>query len=320
MAQTRRRLGLGLVGLAVPLAALMAAAPAAVAQSPEPGMTTTMSEECTNRDLLPLKNPGRLTLSTDNPAFPPWWGGDPEEQYPGEPEQGSGWDVSDPYSGEGYEGAVAYAVAENLGFSREAVDWLPNAVFELAFQPGPKAFDWHMAQVSIRPERAQAVDFSDPYFDSNQSIIAMTGNPITEVTTIEDLRQWNLGAAVATTSFQLIENVIQPEADPQVFADNASAIQALQNGQIDGLVVDLYTAFYIRDAQLEDWDTPDPEATIVGQFSASEQVDQMGMVLEKDSALTACVNEALQALRDSGELQAIYDEWIATGQNIPFFE
>jgi polar amino acid transport system substrate-binding protein len=319
MAQTRRRLGLGLVGLAVPLAAIMAAGPAAVAQSPEPG-TATVSEECTNRDLLPLKNPGQLTLSTDNPAYPPWWGGDPDAQYPGEPEQGSGWSVSNPYSGEGYEGAVAYAVAEKLGFAHEEVEWVPNAVFELAFQPGPKEFDWHMAQVSIRPERAQAVDFSEPYFDSNQSIIAMTGHPITEARTIEELRQYTLGAATATTSFQLVENVIQPEGDPQVFADNSAAIQALQNGQIHGLVVDLYTAFYIRDAQLEDWDTPEPEATIVGQFAADYQADQMGMVLEKDSGLTACVNEALQALKDSGELDAIYDEWIATGQNVPFFE
>ena len=120
------------------------------------------------------------------------------------------------------EGAVAYAVAAALGFAPDQIDWIPNAVFEQAFQPGPKPFDWHMAQISIRPERAEAVDFSEPYFDSNQSLITMTGNPIADVTTVEGLKDFNLGAAVGTTSFQLIEDVIQPNAEPQVFNDNAA--------------------------------------------------------------------------------------------------
>ena len=228
--------------------------------------------------------------------------------------------MSDPYSGEGYEAMTAYAVAAALGFTPDQVDWVPNAVFEVAFQPGPKAFDWHMAQISIRPERAENVDFSDPYFDANQSLIAMTGTPITEATSVADLADYALGAAVATTSLQFIEEVIQPNVEPMVFNDNASAVQALQNGQVDGLVADLQSTFYMRDAQLEDWDTPDPEATIVGQFPVSAQIDQMGMVLEKDSPLTACVNEALQAVKDSGELQAIYDATISTGQEIPVLE
>jgi polar amino acid transport system substrate-binding protein len=177
-----------------------------------------------------------------------------------------------------------------------------------------------MAQISIRPERAENVDFSDPYFDANQSLIAMTGTPITEATSVADLADYALGAAVATTSLQFIEEVVQPNVEPMVFNDNASAVQALQNGQVDGLVADLQSTFYMRDAQLEDWDTPDPEATIVGQFPVSAQIDQMGMVLEKDSPLTACVNEALQAVKDSGELQAIYDATISTGQEIPVLE
>lgn len=318
----RRRL-IGLVTGAVGLA-LLATPMAAVAQSEEGSVLDTIplvSEECQAdaiNDLL--KNPGRLTLSTDNPAFPPWWGGDPEAQYPNEPEGGSGFEVSDPYSGEGYEDAIAYATAKALGFSEDQVDWIANPVFELAFQPGPKDFDWHMAQISIRPERAENVDFSQPYFDANQSIIAMTPNDIVGTTTIEGLKDFNLGAAVATTSLQLIEDVIQPKNDPQVFNDNAAAIQALQNGQIDGLVVDLQTAFYVRDAQLEDFDTPEPEATIVGQFSVSAQADQMGMVLEKGSPLTACVDEALQVVTDSGARDVIYNIFISTGQEIPTFE
>lgn len=259
-----------------------------------------------------LKTPGRLTLSTDNPSFPPWWGGDPSV------DPDSGWEVSYPPSGQGYEGATAYAVAAALGFTPDQIDWIQNAEFSLAFQPGPKAFDWHMAQISIRPERAEAIDFSEPYFDASQSLVAMSKNGIVAATTIEELKDKNLGAAVATTSLQLIEEVIQPNNEPQVFGDNAAAVQALQNGTIDGLIVDLYTAFYVRDAQLEDWDTPDPEATIVGQFGSDAQIDQMGMVLEKESPLTACVNEALAAVKDSGELQAIYDEWISGGEILAF--
>ncbi len=300
--------------------ALLVAGATVSAQSPAVSAApVTLSEGCA-KDALVLKNPGRLTLSTDNPAYGPWWWGDPATQYPGEPEGGSGWELGDPYSGEGYEAAVAYAVAAALGFAHEEVDWIPNAVFEQAFAPGDKPFDWHMAQISIRPERAEAVDFSDPYFQANQSIIAMTDNPIQAVTTIEGLKDFRLGAATATTSFQLIDHVIAPNAEPQIFNSNADAIQPLQSGTIDGLVVDLQTAFFMRDAQLENWDTPDPEATIVGQFDESAQSDPVGMVLQKDSPLTACVNEALAAITANGTLGAIYDRWISTGQEIPFFQ
>jgi polar amino acid transport system substrate-binding protein len=285
-----------------------------------------VSEECMAPNLTGLKNAGRLTLSTDNPAYPPWWGGDPDTQYPNEPDGGDGWEVSDPYSGEGYEGATAYAVAAALGFTPEMVDWVPNAVFENAFQPGPKAFDFHMAQISINPDRAKNVDFSDPYFEVTQSIISMTKtqdgdpNPILTATTIEALKKFKLGAAVGTTSLGLIENVIKPDQDPSVFNDNSAAVAALKSGAVDGVVVDLYSAFYMRDAQLEDYNTPDPEATVVGQFGPSTQNDQMGFVLEKGSALTACVDEALALIKANGTLQQINDKWIGGGQAIPTFE
>lgn len=323
MTDHRRRVGVLAAG-AVSLA-LLASPLAALAQERETFLDRVplVSEACqaANIDGL-LKNPGRLTLSTDNPAYPPWWGGDSAAQYPLEPEGGSGWDQfsGDPYSVEGYEAATAYAVAAALGFSPEQVDWIPNDVFEKAFAPGPKAFDWHMAQVSIDPVRAQAVDFSSPYFDANQSIIAMTPNDIVGTTTIEGLKDFNLGAAVATTSLKLIEDVIQPNSDPQVFNNNADAIQALQNGTIDGLVVDLQTAFFIRDAQLEDFDTPEPEATVVGQFDVSAQADQMGMVIEKDSPLTSCINEAVELVAESGVQNVIYNIFISSGQAIPTFE
>jgi polar amino acid transport system substrate-binding protein len=289
------------------------AQPSGAAASPgATGAVPSLSPECADPAALPTKTAGTLTLSTDNPAYPPWWGGTPPD--------GSEWTLGYPPSGEGYEGATAAAVAAALGFTPDTTTWIANAVFETAFAPGPKPFDFHLAQISIRPERAEAVDFSDPYFDANQSILALTPNPITAATTIEDLKAFRLGAATGTTSFQLIENVIQPTTDGSVFNDNSAALQALQNDQVDGIVVDLQTAFFMRDAQLEDFDTPEPEATVVGQFDVSAQVDQMGMVLEKDSPLTACVNEALAIIKADGTLDAIYDEWISTGQEIPFFQ
>ena len=292
---------------------------AQVTASPTEVAASPTADACAPESLA-TKKAGRLTLSTDIPAYPPWWGGDPATQYPNEPEGGSGWELSDPYSIEGYEGATAYAVAAALGFEADKIDWIQNAVFEQAFAPGPKGFDFHLAQISIRPERAEAVDFSDPYFDANQSVLALTPNPITVVTTIAGLQAFRLGAAANTTSFELIEDVIQPTAEPQVFSDNAVALQALSNGQIDGLVVDLQTAIFMRDAELEDFDTPDPEAKVVGQFDVSAQVDQMGLVLEKDSPLTECVNGAIAQITADGTLDTIYEKWISTGQEIPFFQ
>jgi polar amino acid transport system substrate-binding protein len=317
MTDQRRRVAVFAAG-AVSFALL--ASPITVIADEHEGMAL-VSEACQAASIDDLlKNPGRLTLSTDLPAYGPWWDGDPDTQYEHEPEGGSGWEVSDPYSGEGYESATAYAVAAALGFGPDKVDWVPNEVFELAFAPGEKAFDWHMAQTSIRPDRAENVNFTVPYFDANQSVIALTDNDIQNVTTIEGLKDKTLGAAVGTTSLQLIEEVVQPNTEPQVFSDNAAAVQALKGGLVDGLVVDLQSAFYMRDVQLEDYDTPEPEATIAGQFSVSAQADQMGMVMEKDSPLTECVNEAIEAVRESGQLQAIYEQWINSAQDIPTYE
>lgn len=329
--QTRRVLSLIPVSLlALACASTPAATPTAAptlapteAPTASPTAAPATPEACA-RDDLALKNPGRLTLSTDIPAFPPWWGGEASEQYDNEPEGGSPWSQTDfsaePYSMEGFEGATAYAIAEAMGFGADEVDWIANPVFEQAFAPGAKEFDFHMAQVSIREDRAEAVDFSEPYFDSNQSLLALSENDITTATSVEDLKDYTLGAAANTTSFELIEDSIQPNTETQVYPDNATALQALSNDQIDGLIVDLGTAFYMRDAELEDFDTPEPEGRIVGQFGESVQVDQVGAVLEKDSPLLACVNQAIAQIEADGTLEAILDEWINTGQEIPFIE
>ena len=308
-------------GLGV-LVLLAACAGPAATPTPAPTPVPTVADACASPV---LKTPGRLTLSTDIPAFGPWWGGEASTQYDNEPADGSPWSATDfsaePYSMEGFEGATAYAIAAAMGFSADQVDWIANPVFAQAFAPGTKPFDFHMAQISIRPERAQAVTFSDPYFDSNQSLLAMTSKTeILGVTTLEELKNFKLGAAANTTSFQLIDEVIQPEVDPVILDDNAATLLALQNGQVDGIIVDLSTAFYMRDAELEDFDTPDPEGTIVGQFGPPATPDEVGAVLELGNPLVDCVNQAITQITADGTLQGILDEWINTGQDVPFFE
>jgi polar amino acid transport system substrate-binding protein len=263
-------------------------------------------------------------LSTDLPAFSPWYGGDAKTQYPNEPTGGSPWTEADfsaePYSGMGFEGAMAYAIAADMGFSADKVDWVANTVFEKAFAPGAKPFDFHMAQISITPDRAKAVTFSDPYFDSNQALLVLSKNPIATATSIADLKQYKLGAATATTSLNFLENTIAPTADAQVFNDNEGAKAALQAGTVDGIVVDLSTAIYMRDAELDDFNTPEPEAKVVGQFGPPALPDEVGAVLQLNNPLVDCVNAALAQLKTDGTHQAILDTWINTGQDIPFLK
>lgn len=301
--------------------------PATATAAPTPSPTATVAADACAVEGLVYKNPGRLTLSTDLPAFPPWWGGDAATQYPNEPEGGSAWsDASfsaEPYSMEGFEGSTAYAIAEAMGFTPDKVDWIANTVFENAFAPGPKPFDFHMAQLAITAQREEAVDFSDPYFELNQSVIALSSNPITGATSIADLKGYQLGAAANTTSFALIEDVIQPTVEPRNYLSNDLAVAALKAGGedgLDGLIVDLSSAFYMRDAQIEDFDTPDPEGKIVGQFGPPAQPDLVGAVLELDSTLTDCVNQAIAEIWEDGSQQARVDEWIDTGQEVPFLQ
>lgn len=305
------------------------AAPPTLNVTPEPPVTAPptvvpAAEVCGPVADMPLKNAGRLTLSTDIPAFGPWWGGTAADEYPNEPAGGSPWTESEfsaePYSMEGFEGAVAYAIAGAMGFGADEVDWLANPVFEQAFAPGEKPFDFHMAQIAVTEERAQAVTFSDPYFESNQSILAMTGNEITSATSIEDLRSFRLGAAANTTAFDFLENTIQPTVEPLNFPDNNAAREALVGDIADGIVVDLVTAFFMRDAQLEDFDTEEPEGTIVGQFGPPAEPDHVGAVLDLDNPLVDCVNAAIAEIKANGTHKAILDRWITTGEEIPFLE
>ncbi len=247
---------------------------------------------CDKADLN-LVNAGQLTIGTDNPAFPPWFGG-PEK---------SPWKVSDPRSGQGFESAVAYAVAGKLGFTKDEVKWIV-VPFNTSFAPGPKKFDFDINQISYTPARAEVVGFSDSYYNVNQSVVAKRGTEIATAQSSADLQKYKLGAQIGTTSYQYITEKLKPSQQPAVFDTNDAAVAALKNGQIDGLVVDLPTAFYVTAAQV-------PNSKIVGQFPTGNAGERFGMVFEKGNKLVGCVNAALIQMKSDGTLQQIQEKWLA---------
>lgn len=260
--------------------------------SAAPSESASTTNDCTAANLQTL-TPGTLTIATGEPAYSPWVLNDAPEK------------------GEGFEAAVAYAVAKQLGFTNDQVKWV-RTTFDAAITPGPKTFDFNIQQYSITDERKKVVDFSSAYYFSNQSIVSFKGSKIEGVTTIADLKAKGavLGAAVASTSLDTIEQQFGLKA--QVFNDNAAAVAALKNGQIDGLVVDLPTAFYLSAVEV-------PKGIIVGQVENRDSNDQgAGLLLAKDSPLTKCVTSAVDAIRDSGELKTITDKWLATSAGAPY--
>ena len=259
-------------------------------KSSSPGATTA-AVSCDKADLNLVKS-GRLTVGTDNPAYPPWFGG--EEKSP--------WKVSDPRSGEGFESAVAYAVADKLGFAKSEVNWI-RVAFNTSYAPGPKKFDFDINEISFTPARAKVVAFSNSYYDVNQAIVAKNGTKIANAKSVADLKPYKLGAQIGTTSYQYIKDTIQPSKQPSVFDTNDAAVAALKNGQIDALVVDLPTAFYVTAAQVEN-------SKIVGQFESTTG-EHFGMVFEKGNSLVKCVNDALAELKSDGTLKQIQDKWLA---------
>jgi polar amino acid transport system substrate-binding protein len=253
--------------------------------------TTGSTTSCKKADLN-LVNAGQLTIGTDNPAFPPWFGG--SEKAP--------WKVSDPRSGEGFESAVAYAVAKQLGFAKNEVKWIV-VPFNTSYAPGPKKFDFDINEISFTPARAKVVDFSNSYYDVNQAIVVKKGTKIANATSVADLKPYKLGVQVGTTSYQYIKDNIMPSKQPAVYDSNDAAVAALKNGQTDGLVVDLPTAFYVTAVQV-------PNSEILGQFE-SKTGEHFGMVFEKGNSLVKCVNSALAKLKSNGTLQQIQDKWLA---------
>jgi len=250
-----------------------------------------LSPECA-ADQLDVMAPGVLTVGTDSPAYEPWFVDD------------------DPSNGQGFESAVAYAVAEQLGMQ---VTWV-KVPFNTSYKPGEKDFDFDINQISITPARAEVVDFSDGYYQAAQAVIALKGSPAAEVTTIAELADYNLGAQTGTTSLTAIRDVIQPANEPAVFEDTNAAKQALLNNQVDAIVADLPTAFYITAAEI-------PKGTIVGQFQPETGAqEEFGMLFEKGNPLVSCVNEALALLKADGSLEQLEQQWLSDVVDVPVLQ
>lgn len=278
------------------LAALAVAGLALAACSPSSDTATDASASASgatcDKATLETKTPGKLVIATGQPAYEPWVKDDAPE------------------SGEGFEAAVAYAAAEKLGFDTADVQWA-RTTFDVAIAPGAKDFDWNIQQFSITEDREKAVDFSSSYYDVNQAIVSYEGSPIADAKTLADLESAKLGAAIGSTSLDAAQGLSTGE-EVAVFNDNAAAVSALKNKQIDGLVVDLPTAFYLSAVEIK-------EGVIVGQLPAAEgaTTDQFGILLPNNSALTACTSQAVDALRADGTLDSLEQKWLGSDAGAP---
>jgi polar amino acid transport system substrate-binding protein len=248
--------------------------------------------DCTP-DTLETKSPGTLTVATDKPAFPPYF------------------EDNDPTNGKGFESAVAYAIAEQLGFDAADVEWTV-VPFNASYAPGPKDFDFDVNQISITPKRAEQVDFSAPYYEADQAVVVKKGSDLEGATSLADLQDANIGVQIGTTSLDAVNEEVQPSSEPQVFDTSNDVVSALKNDQVDAIVVDVPTAFFLTAVQI-------PEATTIGQFPAPGG-DEWGALLEKDSPLTDCVSAAITALNESGELPAIEKQWMSDVTQAPVLQ
>ena len=307
--RTTRLLATGLIALAVAACSSSGASPSAapsqaasVAPSEAASVAPSASADACAIDSLAVVTPGTLTLGTDNPAYPPYFS-----------ENASGtatapWELGDPTTGEGFESAVGFAIADRLGFSKDQVAWVV-VPFANAFAPGAKTFDIDLNQVSYKPERTETADLTEGYYFGNQSLVALKDSPVAAATSIAALKEFVFGAQVGTTSYDAINAIIAPTKTPAVYDTNDAAIEALKAGTIDGIVVDLPTADYITNVQVDN-------ATIVGQFEGGTP-EYFSAVLTKDSPLTACVDAAIASLTDDGTLDELASKWLPFQDTVP---
>lgn len=273
---------LKLTGLGVALVALMAAAPAHAQDGCAAGKTIT---------------DGKLTVATGNPAYYPWVHDDAPE------------------AGKGFEAAVAYGVAEKMGFGEDDVVWVRTS-FDEAIQPGAKNFDFNLQQFSITPEREQVIDFSEPYYSAAAAVLVRKETVEAGLEPkLDQLKGLKWGVVQATTALPVVTEVIQPESDPLFYDDNANAVAAMQANQIDAAIFDLPTALFISAVQMDD-------GVVLGQFPAdrSESPDQFGLLMADGSALKECVDAALSVMKEDGTLAAIEAEWLQAATNVPMVE
>jgi polar amino acid transport system substrate-binding protein len=282
-----------LPALVAVLAALLLAACGDDSGQSSGGTTTpaaTNTADACATDQLALKQPGKLVVATDKPAFPPYFEDD------------------DPANGKGFESAVAYAIAEELGFAKDDVEWTV-VPFNSSYAPGPKDFDFDVNQISINPQRAKRVDFSEPYYTAPQAVVAPKGSDAAGATSLADLAGARIGVQIGTTSLDAVSASIKPTQEPKVFNDSNDVVTALKQKQVDAVVIDLPTAFYLTAAQV-------PSAKIVGQFEAPGG-DAWGALLQKGSKLTPCVSEAIKTLESDGRLAQIEQQWMGEAAGAP---
>ncbi|MGI9016999.1 MAG: ABC transporter substrate-binding protein [Euzebya sp.] len=264
--------------------------PVPVAQGSPRAADGGTADTCDPAD-LPLFAPDTLTVATGEPVFEPWMVDD------------------DPTNGQGFESALVYALSQQLGLS-DTVEWVRTG-FDQAVAPGDKDYDFNIQQYSITQDRDEVVDFSIGYYEVEQALVAAPDSPVAEATAVADLADDRLGAAIGTTSLDYIDQVIQPDQPAQVYDDNAAAKAAFDAGQVDGLVFDLPTAFFITAVEI-------PDASIVGVLPRSgEQSEELGLLFADGSPLVDCVDQALQSLIDDGTVEGLEEEWLNQGGDIP---
>ncbi|MEZ5343493.1 MAG: ABC transporter substrate-binding protein [Acidimicrobiales bacterium] len=275
--------------------ALMAASCGSDAESTSASSETTDASSAATCDManLPLHAAGTLTVATGEEVYPPWM------------------TFGDPAAGGGFESELVFALADQLGVGRDHVEWVGTG-FDEAILAGEKNYDFNIQQYSITPERSAVVDFSDGYYDVEQAIVAIDGSAIAGATSIADLKDAKIGAAIGTTSLTYAEDVIAPADGVAVYDDNAAAKAAFDAGQLDGMVFDLPTAYYVTAVEFEN-------SSIIGILPRQGEADQLGMLFEKGSPLVGCVNEALAALRSDGTLESLENEFLSAGGSIPTF-
>lgn len=258
--------------------------------SPDAVTAPALDASKCSKDVLGTLYPGILTFGADQPVYPPWYMG------------------GDPTNGEGFESALAYAIAAQLSYAPEDVRWV-RVSFNAALAPGTKPFDVNLSQFSITDQRRAAVDFSTPYFDVTQAVVTVRGSPAAAAKTLQDLREVRLGAQVGSTSYSAAA-ALDGSTPVEVYHTNVDAKMALVGGEIDAMVADLPTAFAVAN-ELNG-------GVMVGQLpAADDDLEEFGVVLEHGSPLTRCVSWAVDTLRGNGTLSRLQQRWLADAGRAP---